>query len=143
VAVQERSVEVAAPPEAVWRVWSDPARWPEWNPDVVEMKVDGPFATGSEATMRTRAGRTHRMQLLDVTPPDHFVLATKVAPGMRLRFVCTVKPLGPGRSRISQGVEMHGPMGALAARRTAPKIAASFEPILRGLAEKAEATKDS
>ena len=143
MALHERSVEVDAPPDAVWRVWSDTARWPEWNPDVVEMKVDGPFATGSEATMRTRAGRTHRMQLVDVTPLDHFVLATKVAPGMRLHFRCTVKELDPGRSRISQGVEMHGPMGALSAWRAAPKIAASFEPILRGLAQKAEATKDS
>jgi uncharacterized protein YndB with AHSA1/START domain len=143
MAVHERSVEVAAPPEVVWRVWSDTTRWPEWNPDVVEMKVDGPFATGSQATMRTRAGRTHRMQLLDVAPLQHFVLATKVAPGMRLHFLCAVEPLSPGTSRISQGVEMHGPMGALAARRTAPKIAASFEPILRGLAQKAEATKDS
>lgn len=139
MAVHRSSMEADAPPEVVWRVWSDPIHWPEWNPDVAEMSLEGPFAQGSGATMRTRAGRTHRMTIVEVSAPRRFVLSTRVAPGMRLRFECTVEPIGEGRSRISQGVEMQGPMGALAGRRAGPKIAASFEPILRGLAERSHA----
>ena len=142
MALHQSSMEVDAPPEVVWRVWSDPAHWPQWNPDVAEMTLEGPFAAGTEATMRTRAGRTHRMTLAEVVPPRRFVLTTRAAPGMRMRFECTVDPLGSDRSRISQGVEMGGPMGGLASRRAGPKIAEGVKPILQGLAERSHALAD-
>jgi uncharacterized protein YndB with AHSA1/START domain len=137
LAFEESVLRTAASPASVWRVWSDPQRWPDWNPDVESMTLDGAFTTGAHATMRTRAGRTHRMQITDVSPPRQFVMETRAAPGMRMRFRCTVDPDGTG-ARIAQGVEMSGPVGALAARRAAPKIARGFEPILVALAARAE-----
>lgn len=127
----------AAPPARVWRIWSDPAHWAEWNPDVAAMEVDGAFRQGAGATMRTRAGRTHRMRVVEVTAPHRFVLETKAAPGMTMRFRCTVDADGSG-SRIAQGVEMSGFVGGLLGGRAAPKIAAGFEPILAALAARAE-----
>ena len=89
--------------------------------------------------MRTRAGRTHRMRIAEVTAPTRFVLETRAAPGMHLRFRCTVEP-ATGGARIAQGVEMSGPIGSLVAARAAPKIAQGFAPILAALAAKAEET---
>jgi uncharacterized protein YndB with AHSA1/START domain len=137
LAFAENSRSTTASPDRVWAVWSDPARWGEWNPDVREMRLEGPFQAGTQATMHTTAGRTHRMELVEVTAPRRFVLETRVAPGMRLRFRCSVDPEGAG-SRIAQAVEMSGPLGALAGRRAAPKIAEGFAPILQALAERAE-----
>jgi uncharacterized protein YndB with AHSA1/START domain len=138
VSFQENVRHTTAPPSRVWQIWSDTAHWHEWNPDVAEMTVDGPFQTGASATMKTRAGRTHRMQITEVTAPQRFVMETRPAPGMRMRFRCTVEPDGTG-SRIAQGVEMSGLMGSMVAGRAAPKIAAGFEPILAALAARAEA----
>ncbi len=135
----ETSRQTTAAADRVWRIWADPAHWPEWNPDVAEMTLDGPFATGGTATMRTRAGRTHRMRIAEVTAPTRFVLETRAAPGMHLRFRCTVEP-ATGGARIAQGVEMSGPIGSLVAARAAPKIAQGFAPILAALAAKAEET---
>ena len=87
--------------------------------------------------MRTRGGRTHRMRITEVSAPARFVMETRAAPGMHMRFRCTVDSDGTG-ARIAQGVEMSGPIGTLAARRAAPKIARSFEPILAALAAQAE-----
>jgi uncharacterized protein YndB with AHSA1/START domain len=137
VTFHESVRRTAAPPSRVWQIWSDAGRWPEWNPDVAEMAVDGPFTSGAKATMRTRAGRTHRMHIVEVVPSQRFVMETSPAPGMRLRFRCTVGPDGDG-ARIAQGVEMGGALGSLAARRAAPRIAAGFEPILAALAARAE-----
>jgi uncharacterized protein YndB with AHSA1/START domain len=137
MAFHESVRHTAAPPARVWRIWADPARWPEWNPDVAEMQVDGAFREGASATMRTRAGRTHRMRVVELSEPSHFVLETKAAPGMTMRFRCTVDSDGSG-ARIAQGVEMSGPLGALVGGRAAPKIAAGFEPILAALAARAE-----
>lgn len=137
MAFTESSRRTAAPPARVWQIWSDTAHWGEWNPDVAEMTLEGPFETGTQATMKTRAGRTHRLELKEVSAPSRFILETRAAPGMTLRFRCTVDPDGTG-SRIAQGVEMGGFMGAMAARRAAPRIAAGFEPILAALAARAE-----
>ena len=131
-----------APPARVWQVWSDTARWSEWNPDVAEMNVEGPFQTGAQATMTTRAGRTHRMRVAEVSAPRRFVLETNAAPGMHMRFRCTVDADGEG-TRIAQGVEMSGFMGTLVGGRAAPRIAAGFAPILAALAERAEQGAES
>jgi len=50
----ESRVEIAAGPEVVWDTIADLERWPEWNPDVKAMSVDGPVAEGT--TFRWKAG---------------------------------------------------------------------------------------
>ena len=40
---REASRETSARSEAVWRVWSDVNRWPEWNPDMKEARLTGPL----------------------------------------------------------------------------------------------------
>ena len=43
MAFREASLETAASPAEVWRVWSDVDHWPEWNPDMKESRLDGPL----------------------------------------------------------------------------------------------------
>ena len=52
--VAEATIEIAAEPDIVWATVSDFERWPEWNPDVKAMSVDGPVAEGT--TFRWKAG---------------------------------------------------------------------------------------
>jgi hypothetical protein len=47
----EQSIETAASPDAIWRLWSDVARWPEWNADIEHIEISRPFAAGSTITM--------------------------------------------------------------------------------------------
>jgi uncharacterized protein YndB with AHSA1/START domain len=43
---------IGAPPAEVWQVLSDVGRWPEWNPDVRDVSINGPVAAGSVFTWR-------------------------------------------------------------------------------------------
>ena len=52
--VAESIIEVAAAPEVVWDTIADFERWPEWNPDVKSMSLDGPVIEGT--TFRWKAG---------------------------------------------------------------------------------------
>ena len=50
----EHSLEAPGSPEAIWRVWADVPGWGEWNPDIENIEIDGPFAAGSTITMTPR-----------------------------------------------------------------------------------------
>ena len=132
----ERSLETGAPPERIWRIWSDPATWPKWNPDVREVSLQGPFQTGATGTMTTGAG-THAIRLENVVPERSFDLVTSPLPATTFRFHCEVRPVSSG-SRISQSITMSGPLAPIVSRMMEKRIAQSFEPILAGLAREAD-----
>src|SRR5258708_35906264 len=54
-----RSLKTTAPPEKVWSIWSDVSTWSRWNPDVVSMELDGPFAAGTAGPMTTKTAGGH------------------------------------------------------------------------------------
>ena len=140
MAAQERSVETKASPQAVWRIWSDTATWPEWNPDVQSMALDGPFTAGTTGRMKTKQG-TRRVQLTDVAPGRSFRLETTVIPLTRFAFECQVAAGPAGNTTISQGIRVGGPLGGLVGGMMSRQIADTFPVLLRGLARKAEASE--
>ena len=137
MATQERSVETTASPQAVWRIWSDAPTWPEWNPDVQSMTLNGPFAAGTTGTMKTKQG-TRQVRLSEVVPGRSFRLETTVIPLTRFAFECQVTAGPAGKTTISQGIRVGGPLGGLVGGMMGKQIADTFPALLRGLARKAE-----
>lgn len=132
------SVETTASPDRVWKVWSDTSTWGEWNPNVTTMEMHGPFQSGTSAVMNTPAGQHHQMQLLDVVPGKGFALETRVIPGTLFRFNCRIDGSG-GKTRISQHVEVKGPLGFLGFM-FGPNVSKEFPTLLQNLAKKAESS---
>jgi len=131
------SVETAVSPEKVWRVWSDMSTWGEWNPNVSTMDWQGGFVSGSKGVMNTRAGQHHQMELVDVQAGRSFALLTSVVPGTRFRFNCRVEPAG-GKTKVSQTVEVLGPLGPVLGGMLGPQVSKEFDVLLTNLARKAE-----
>ena len=125
-----------APADKVWTIWSDTSTWGEWNPNVSTMELQGPFATGSIATMNTKAGQHHKMRIVDVEPGRFFALETNVIPGTTFRFNCRVERVG-AETKISQTVEVKGPLGFLGGM-LGPGVSKDFGALLSNLAKKAE-----
>ena len=136
MATHERSRDTSASPDRVWQIWSDTSTWPRWNPDVREVALSGPFASGTTGSMTTGA-RTHQIRLENVVDGRSFDLVTAVVPGTTFHFHCEVAPSGPG-SRISQGIRMSGPLALIFSPMMGGRVAQSFGPILDGLAREAE-----
>ena len=133
------SVETTAAPEKVWRIWSDMSTWGDWNPNVSTMDWQGGFTSGTTGVMNTRAGQHHKMQLLDVQAGRSFALETSVVPGTRFRFNCRVEPAA-GKTRVSQTVEVKGPLGPVMGGMLGPQVSKEFGTLLENLAKKAEAS---
>ena len=133
------SVETTASPEQVWKVWSDMSTWGEWNPNVSTMEWQGPFQSGTSGIMNTKAGQHHKMTLADVQPGRFFALETVVVPLTRFRFNCRVEPGAAGKTKISQTVEVKGPIGPVVQGMMGPQVSKEFPTLLANLARKAEA----
>ena len=140
MASNERSVETVASPQTVWKVWSDASRWQEWNPDVQSMTLNGPFAAGTTGTMKTKQG-TRAIELTEVVPGKSFRLETAVIPLTRFAFECQVGAGPTGKTIISQGIRVGGPLGGVVGGMMGRQIADTFPALLQGLARKAEASE--
>jgi hypothetical protein len=137
VAEYGTSVVSTASPDRVWKIWSDTTTWGEWNPNVSTMELQGAFDSGSTAIMNTRAGQHHKMRILDVQPGRGFALETNVVPGTTFRFNCRIEPVG-AESKISQTVEVKGPLGGILGGMLGPQVSKEFGTLLANLAKKAE-----
>lgn len=131
------SRQTHAAPESVWRLWSDTSTWAQWNPDVEEVTLDRPFGPGAAGTMRTKSGGLHNITIDDVEPGHAFTLESDGVPATKLRFRCEVAATDTG-SRLSQSVTLEGPLSFAFGPMMGPRIAASFKPLLKGLANAAE-----
>jgi polyketide cyclase/dehydrase/lipid transport protein len=131
------SVESTAPADRVWKIWSDMSTWSDWNPNVSTMEWQGGFDEGTTGIMNTRAGQHHKMSLVNVVPGRSFALETSVVPGTTFRFNCRIDPAGD-KTRISQMVEVKGPLGGVLGGMLGPQVAKDFGVLLANLAKKAE-----
>ena len=112
--------------------------WGDWNPNVSTMEWMGGFVQGSEGVMNTKAGQHHKMKLAEVQPGKSFVLETRVVPGTVFRFNCKVEPAPGGKTKISQTVEVKGPLGPILQGMMGPQISKEFGTLLSNLARRAE-----
>jgi len=140
MADNQRSVETSASPATVWKIWSDVTTWPEWNPDVQSMTINGPFAVGSTGTMKTKQG-TRQVELTEVVPGRSFRLETTVIPLTRFAFECQVVAGPDSKTTISQAIRVGGPLGGLVGAMMGAQIANTFPALLQGLARKAESSE--
>jgi hypothetical protein len=101
------------------------------------MEMNGAFVNGATGIMHTPAGQHHQIQLSGIQPGRSFDLQTNVIPLTHFTFHCDVAPAASG-STISQSIQMTGPLAFIFAPLAGDRIAASFEPLLKGLADKAE-----
>lgn len=103
----EHNIETTASPEAIWRLWSEVATWPDWNGDIARIEISGPFAVGSTISMTPIGGDTVELRIAEVSEPDLFVVAH--LGNAVVRTVRRIDPLGDGRHRVSYRMEITGP----------------------------------
>lgn len=116
----ERSIEIHATPDQVWRVLTDLPSYPEWNPFIPE--ITGNVTVGSRLRVRIRPpgkrGMTFKPVVTAATAGREFAwLGTLGFRGVfdgAHRFV--IDDLGDGRSRLTQSETFRGVLVPLLAR---------------------------
>lgn len=133
----EQSIETTASPEAIWRLWSDVAGWPEWNADIEHIEISGPFAAGSTISMTPVGQDPVELRIAEAVKPDLFVDEAEVA-NVVVRTVHRVERLDGDRNRIVYRMEINGPAADDVGPELGPQISVDFPATLAALARQAE-----
>jgi uncharacterized protein YndB with AHSA1/START domain len=69
----DRAIEIAAPPERVWRALTDPAELSAW----FQVTIEGHLAPGSEVWMTSvhpgHVGQRFKVSVVEMTPPSRVI----------------------------------------------------------------------
>lgn len=110
----ESSVDIAAAPDAVWAVWTDIERWPEWTASMTEIRrLDGgPFGVGSRARVKQPRLPAVVWQVTEAEPGRSFVWVAR-GPGALTEAVHRLTPTGADRVTATLIVRQSGPLGTV------------------------------
>jgi uncharacterized protein YndB with AHSA1/START domain len=85
----------SASPAAVWALWSDPERWPDWHPQIESGELEGDFEVGTTARVKLRRGGRTRLKIVELEPERLLIDETRF-PGARLGHEHRLDPAGDG-----------------------------------------------
>jgi uncharacterized membrane protein len=112
--ITECGVDIGAPATAVWDVFSDVERWPEWTASVSSLvALDGP---GIEVGKRFEIKQPRMPKLVwevtDVIQGKSWTWVQRSPGGLTLASH-DVEAIAGGRTRVRQQIDQRGPVGAL------------------------------
>jgi hypothetical protein len=133
----EVNIETTAAPTAIWEIWADVPRWPEWNADLERAELSGPFAAGSRITMIPHGEESIELRIAEAVEPEVFVDEANLG-DVVVRTVHRIERLDDGRIRIVYGMEIAGPAADILGPQIGPEISGDFPQVLKALVERAQ-----
>jgi Polyketide cyclase / dehydrase and lipid transport len=101
-----------ADPAQVWKVWTDVARWPEWDVSKEIAQLDGPFQPGVSGWAKQRGNLGGSFTITAVDDGRRWVTECPLPMG-KVVFDHLLEPLAEGRVRVVKRVEVQGGLGVL------------------------------
>lgn len=145
------TIDIGCPPEEVFAYATDPLRFPEWQLDVVNVRLDdrGSRGVGSRFMTTRRIGRVERtmtQEIIEIDEPSRWA-ARSIGGPINLLAKATVEQLGDAtRSRVTFSFDFAGRgLGKLLApliRRMAAKQAPKSSQNLKRRLESGEYRTD-
>ena len=101
-----------AEPDAVWKVWTDVARWPDWDVSKEMARLDGPFEPGVSGWAKQRGNLGGSFTITAVDDGRRWVSECPVPMG-KVVFDHVLEPVAGGRVRVVKRAEVQGGFGSL------------------------------
>ncbi|SNY81057.1 hypothetical protein SAMN04244553_2635 [Nocardia amikacinitolerans] len=134
---------LALPPELVWQVVGDPARWPEWHPAVASVRLHGPVDVGVAGDYVPRGrfvgalhGRTAPPFSITALRPGRELTIEQPEPAGRMRLTWRLTPVDGG-TNLTQELSFSGPSAAAARTVVARLLEADLRVCFARLARRA------
>ena len=121
----EYSVQAEVAPESVWRVWADFENAASWNEGIESIELRGPFASGTEFSMKPVGREAIVMRLAEVTENVSFAEVAE-ANGLVIRVIHRVERIDGQRTRIAYLTEITGEGADELGPELGPGVTAAF-----------------
>jgi len=103
----ECEATLQAGPAAVWAVWTDVARWPEWDVSKEIARLDGPFEPGVSGWAKQRGHLGGTFTITAVAPGRRWVSECPLLFG-KVVFDHVIEPVATGGVRVVKRVDVEG-----------------------------------
>jgi len=132
------SERTSAEAAAIWALWADPGRWPEWNEQIERAELeDGELRVGAAARVKYKRGGTVKLELTALESERLLVHEARF-PGARVGHEHRISP-GAHDWEITHRLYVHGPLSGFWApmlgRKRMRESVASFAERERELVE--------
>ena len=133
------SVEIDAPPQLVWDVFSDVERWPDWTASVTSLVgLDGPaLAVGKRFAIKQPGMSKLVWKVSEIDPGSSWTWVQR-SPGVRVSARHWVITQPGGRTVVRQQLDQRGVLGALVGRLMVKKTKRFLELEAQGLKARSE-----
>ncbi len=135
----EDSVEIDAPAQLVWKVFSDVERWPEWTASVTSLVGrDGTdLAVGKRFSIKQPGMSKLTWKVTDIDPGLSWTWVQR-APGAFASARHDIIAQPDGRTLVRQRLDQRGVLGALVGRMMLKKTKRFLELEAQGLKTRSE-----
>jgi uncharacterized membrane protein len=136
----EATIDVAAPVQRVFEVYTDVERWPEWAASVtsVERLDQGPLSVGSRARIRQPRLPTAVWEVTEVVAGQSFTWTARGPGIITTGSHVLAAPEGGGPVRVTASLEQAGLLGPLLGVLTKQLTNRYLRTELRGLKARCE-----
>lgn len=93
-------IGIAADAETVWKVLASIDRWPDWNPDVTSVSLDGSVTKGTR--FRWKAGRWKIVSVIQNVKRARFLAWTGRMMGIKAVHTWRLEPQGAGTLIVNE-----------------------------------------
>jgi uncharacterized membrane protein len=135
----EDSVEIAAPSQLVWDVFTDVEHWPEWTSSVTSLVgLDGSgLAVGRRFAIKQPGMQKLVWKVTEIDPGSSWTWAQR-SPGVLVTARHDVTAQPGGRTLVRQQLDQRGVLGALVGRLMVKKTKRFLELEAQGLKARSE-----
>ena len=135
----EDAIEIDAPPQLVWEVFSAVEHWPEWTASVTSLVgLDGPgLAVGKRFAIKQPGMSKLVWDVTEIDPGSSWTWVQR-SPGVLVSARHDVSAQSGGRSLVRQQLDQRGVLGALVGRLMAKKTKRFLELEAQGLKARSE-----
>ena len=135
----EDAIEIDAPPQLVWDVFSDVEHWPEWTSSVTSLVgLDGPaLAVGKRFTIKQPGMSKLVWKVTEIDPGSSWTWVQR-SPGVNVTARHYVSAQPDGRTLVRQQLDQRGALGALVGRLMVKKTKRFLELEAHGLKARSE-----
>lgn len=135
----EDSIEIDAPPQVVWDVFSDVERWPEWTASVTSLtgRDGSTLAVGRRFAIKQPGLQKLTWKVTEIEPGSSWTWVTR-SPGVQVIARHYVTALPGGRTLVRQELDQRGVLGALVGHLTVKRTKRFLSMEARGLKARSE-----